>query len=349
MPKVSDESIKFARHINVFLNEYVPSQKTKSDHTLKSYEYALSLYLGFLETKKNIKDNNLGGYCFSAEYIEEWLVWIMEERGCAPETCNNRLAALRVFLKYLAKKDIAYLHLSQAASLIERKKHRRKKVSGMSKKAVQTLLSVPDIYSKTDRRDIALMTAIYSTATRLDEILSLKVEHLHLNVRKPYITVIGKGDKIRTSYLPPKTAAHLKNYLDEYHGIAPNPDAYVFYSRNRGQFGKMSQTAVSKRLALHAAAAHKICAEVPLDLHAHQLRHAKASHWLEDGMNIVQISFLLGHEQLKTTMIYLDITTDEEAKALATLEDENDKNVSKKWKKTGGTLSERCGVRVMKH
>ena len=348
MPKLSDESIKIARHINVFLNEYVPSQKTKSDHTLKSYEYALSLYIGFLETKKNIKDDNLSGKCFSAEYIEDWLVWIMEERGCAPETCNNRLAALRVFLKYLAKKDVAYLHLSQAASLIERKKCRRKKVSGMSKKAVMTLLSVPDIYSKTDRRDIALMTTIYSTAARLDEILSLKVEHLHLNVRKPYITVIGKGDKIRSAYLPPRTAAHLKIYLEEYHGSSPNPNAYIFYSRNRGHFEKMSQPAVSKRLALHAEAAHKICGEVPLDLHAHQLRHAKASHWLEDGMNIVQISFLLGHEQLKTTMIYLDITTDEEAKALATLEDENDKNVSKKWKKKNGSLSEQCGVRAMK-
>lgn len=51
------------------------------------------------------------------------------------------------------------------------------------------------------------------------------------------------------------------------------------------------------------------------------MRHAKASHWLEDGMNIVQISFLLGHEQLQTTMAYLDITTDEKAKGLATLED----------------------------
>ena len=73
--------------------------------------------------------------------------------------------------------------------------------------------------------------------------------------------------------------------------------------------------------------------DVPLDLHAHQFRHAKASHWLEDGMNIVQISFLLGHEQLQTTMVYLDITTEEEAKALATLEDENDKKVINKVEK----------------
>ena len=48
----------------------------------------------------------------------------------------------------------------------------------------------------------------------------------------------------------------------------------------------------------------------------YEFRHAKASHWLEDGMNIVQISFLLGHEQLQTTMTYLDITTEEKQRHL---------------------------------
>lgn len=348
MAKKSDESLKIARYINTFLNEYVPSQKTKSEHTLKAYEYALSLYLGFLEIKKNIKTDSLCGDCFNADNIEEWLLWIMEQRGCSPQTCNNRLAALRVFIKYLAKKDVAYLHLSQTASLVERKKTQRKKVLGMSKRAVQTLLSVPNLSSKTDRRDLTLMIIIYSTAARIDEILSLKMEQLHLNSSKPYITVIGKGGKIRTSYLPRNTVSHLKEYLEENHGDSPNPKAYVFYSRNLGKFKKMSQPAVNKRLEIHAKAAHQICNEVPVGLHAHQIRHAKASHWLEDGMNIVQISFLLGHEQLKTTMVYLDVTTEEEAKALTTIEDETDKALQKKWKSSDGSLSNFCGVRPMK-
>jgi len=87
---------------------------------------------------------------------------------------------------------------------------------------------------------------------------------------------------------------------------------------------------------------------VPLSLHAHQLRHAKATHWLDDGMNIVQISFMLGHEQLQTTMAYIDITLEQELKALATLEDESDKKVSKKWKNVKGDLASFCGVKPMK-
>jgi site-specific recombinase XerD len=345
--KASSESVRIAQHINTFLNVYIPSQKTKSSHTLRSYNYALSLYLGFLETQKKIRPETLSGECFSVEYIEDWLLWIMEARGCGAGSCNNRLASLRVFLKYLGKKDISFLYLSQAASQIQRKKQTRKKVKGMSKKAVQTLLTVPNLASKTGRRDLALMIMIYSTAARLDEVLSLELKHLHLDAIKPYVTVIGKGDKIRTLYLLPKVVAHLEKYIAEHHGVLPDPNALVFYSRNSGLFGKMSQTAVSKRLAIHAATAHAICKEVPLDLCAHRLRHAKASHWLEDGMNIVQISFLLGHEQLSTTMVYLDITTEEEAKALATLEDENDKTISKKWKSNPNSLSAFCGVQQM--
>jgi site-specific recombinase XerD len=348
MKKATNESVIIARHIHAFLNEYVPSQKSHSSHTLKSYQYALTLYIGFLDTEKGIHPENLFSGCFSRTTIEEWLQWLMEQRGSSPETCNNRLASLRAFLKYLGSKDISLLYLSEDATRIPRKKEIRKKVKGMSKKAVQSLLSVPDLLTKAGRRDLALMIILYSTAARMDEILSLKIEQLHLDAEKPNVTLIGKGSKIRTMYLLPKAVAHVKKYLKEFHGDTPNPEAYVFYSRNAGSHGKMSQTAVNKQLKKHARTAQEMCDDVPLDIHAHQLRHAKASHWLEDGMNIVQISFLLGHEQLQTTMVYIDVTLEQELKALVTLEDENDKKVSRKWKNAKGGLAEFCGVKSMK-
>ena len=204
MKKATNESVIIARHINAFLNEYVPSQKSSSSHTLKSYQYALTLYIGFLETEKGISAERLCGGCFSRTIIEEWLQWLMELRGCSPETCNNRLASLRAFLKYLGSRVILLLYLSEDATRIPRKKEVRKKVKGMSKKAVQVLLSVPDLSTKAGRRDLALMIIIYSTAARIDEILSLKTEQLHLDAEKPSVTIIGKGSKIRTLYLLPK-------------------------------------------------------------------------------------------------------------------------------------------------
>jgi len=276
------------------------------------------------------------------------MIWLTKKRESSPETCNNRLATLRAFLKYLGSRDVSLLFLSQDASQIPRRKTFRKKINGMSKKAMQVLLSKPDISTRTGRRDLVLLIVMYNTAARIDEILSMKIAHLQLKTEKPNVTVIGKGRKIRTLYLLPKAVTHLKKYLLDFHQEKPNPESYVFYSRNTGVMGKMSQPAVNKQLRKYAVSARSTCDEVPINLHAHQIRHAKASHWLEDGMNIVQISFLLGHSNIQTTMGYLDITTEQESKALATLEEENNRNISKKWKTDMGRLAAFCGVNGIK-
>jgi len=348
MKKSTEEARGIARYINGWLNEYAPSQKSSSTHTIKSYAQALSLYIGFLEIEKKIEPSSLCVGCFCRTYIEDWLVWLIKKRESSPETCNNRLAALRAFLKYLGSRDVSILFLSQDASQILRRKTLRKKVNGMSKKAMQVLLSEPNVCTRTGRRDLVLLIVMYNTAARIDEILSMKLRHLQLETEKPNVTVIGKGRKIRTLYLLPKAVTHLKKYLLEFHGEISNPESYVFYSRNTGVMGKMSQTAVNKQLRKYATSAHSNCHEVPINLHAHQIRHAKASHWLEDGMNIVQIPFLLGHSNIQTTMAYLDITTEQEARALATLEDEGKKNVSKKWKSDMNSLAAFCGIHEIK-
>lgn len=349
MNKNIKESTRLAKHIYNWLKVYTPSINANSEHTIKAYTLALSLYVYFLETKKKITNANFCIQCFSQEYIEEWIKWLQNDRGNSPETCNNRLAALRAFLKYLCMKDVSCKYLYREATLIPRQKTAKKKITGMSKNAVKALMKAPDQSKKTGRRDLVLMIVMYATAARISELLSMKINQLHLNVDKPYITVIGKGSKIRTLYLLPKAVAHLRAYLKEFHGDNPAPIALLFYSRNLGIYSKMSEVSVNKQLKKYAAIANLQCKEVPLDTHAHVLRHAKASHWLEDGMNIVEISFLLGHAQLNTTMEYLDITTEEECKALATLEDETSSKVDKKWKGKTNSLSSMMGLMDIKN
>jgi site-specific recombinase XerD len=344
MKKATNESVEIARHIAGFFNEYVPSQKTNSCHTQKAYQSALQLYISFLESEKKVGVTNLGGKWFERLVIEEWLTWLKKVRICSPETCNKRLASLRIFLKYLGSRNVKYLYLYQEACEIQRRKVQKKKVTGMSRNAVKALLEAPDPGTRSGKRDLVFMILLYSTAARLDELLSLKNSQLYLEKENPYVTVIGKGNKIRSLHLLPKAVAHLKKYLLEFHENISDSEAYVFYSRNIGTHGKMTQPAIAKMLKKYATEAHRSCIEVPINLHAHQFRHARASHWLEDGMNIVQISFLLGHEQLQTTMVYLDITTEDSAKALATLENENDKKVTPKWKNADGSLVDFCGL-----
>ena len=345
MKKSEKEAIIIATNIREFLNNYEIFRK--SEHTIRSHEMALSLFLAFLEVK-GVDSEKLNYDCFNADTIIAWMRWMRKERGCSPETCNNRLAGIRKFLNYLGQREVGALHLSYEATHIERMNTTKKNVSGMSRDAVASLIAASDVSTPAGRRDQPLIITMYGTAARLDEMLSLKVEQLHLTDSLPYVVFVGKGQKIRTLSLEPKAVEYLKRYLQDFHGDNPDSKAYVFYSRSGGQYEKMSQTAISSRLKLLAAVAKKICPEVPLDAHAHQLRHARASHWLEEGVNIVQISLLLGHANLSTTMIYLDVTMDQKLAALETINDDNSSTPIKKWKMKGSSLAKLCGVKEIR-
>ncbi len=347
MSRIRSKSPDLARAISEFLTDYAPMHLTNSQHTLHSYETAITLYIGYLEDECGIKPTDFSSECFEQAKIEGWMEWLSAERGCSPQSCNTRLSSFRKFIKYLSSRNPKYLYLLDEAAQVPLRKKAKKKVSGLSREAVKFILAEPDTTHKTGIRDLALMVVLYAAAARIDEILSIRINDLKLDAKNPYVVILGKGEKVRTLYLLPKAVSHIRLYIKVFHGANPNPNSFLFYSRNKGTLEKLSQSAVRKMMKKYAGVCHEKCEEVPLDLHAHQFRHAKASHWLEDGMNIAQISFLLGHSQLETTMVYLDITMEQEAAALATLEDENDRNAVPKWNPDTDSLSSICGLRKL--
>lgn len=348
MKNKNSDATELSRYISEFLSDYAPSHLTSSENTLRSYETALTLYIGYLEGKCAVTPDKFSRECFDRKHIEGWLEWLADERGCSAETCNARLSTIRAFARYLSSRSIKYVAVNTDAASIPFRKTIKKKVKGLSRNAVKAILAEPDPYKKSGLRDLTLLVLLYGTAARIDELLSVRIRNVYLQAAKPYVIITGKGEKIRTLYLLPKAVGFLQLYIKKYHDEIPGKDNYLFYSSIHGKSSKLSQQAVYKILRKYAEKAHEKCDEVPLDLHAHQFRHAKATHWLEDGMNIVQISFLLGHSSVETTMVYLDITTEQEMKALATLEDEKNQNVSAKWNPEKDTLSELCGLRKLK-
>jgi len=209
----------------------------------------------------------------------------------------------------------------------------KKGMDEITKDAVKALFAAPNLNTAIGRRDFALFNLIYNTATRIDEILSLTISFLHLDGKsKDYITVWGKGTKRRTIFILPEVAKIIKAYIKVFHGSAPSSTDFLFFSHYGGGKKKLTQEAVDKRLKLYASIANKKCADLPKNLHSHSLRHARATHWLEDGLNIVMIQKLLGHEDIKTTMGYVGVSTEQKAKALMTIEDDVAKKMAKKWK-----------------
>ena len=341
MTKIKNESIELANHISFFVYSYAESQLTESKHTIKNYRIALESYLDYLSECCGVKPATLSIKDFEANTIRGWITWL-KGKGNSNATCDVRLSSLRTFLKYLEEKNIKYLHLYTQAREIKRKNKTKPDIKGISREGIKALLAVPDQSTPTGRRDIVFMTVMYCTACRLDELLSLQLKNIHLDSKNPYVTFIGKGKKVRTVPLLPKASAHLEKYIETVFGQHKDPEAYLFYSRVKGTHSKMSATAAEKLITKNALIARRSCNEIPENFHPHQLRHSKATHWLEDGMNIVQISTLLGHSNLETTMIYLGVSTEAKREAMATLEDEKTATTEKKWRNKDGSLKSFC-------
>ena len=273
----NDETVReIARYTYDWINSYVPNLRTNSAHTVRAYTTAVNLYISYLESS-GVKADSFTTECISANYITDWLLWLRAKRNCCCRTCNNRLAAIKSLLKYIGMRNKAYQFLYiDAADSVKRLKEQRKQVHGMTKDAVKALLATPDPYTRIGLRDITIMSFEYGTATRIDEVLSVKIGQLHMNGEKPYVTVIGKGSKIRSLYLMSGLVDTLRKYISVFHCDSPKPEDYLFYSSWHGQKAKLSQEAIRKRLKLYAAKAHTTCPDVPTDLHSHQWRHAKA-------------------------------------------------------------------------
>jgi len=328
------ESLVIAKAMREWEKIYLPEIRALSPHTLRSYHEAITLYAIFLKHVRSANFSNLSGDSFSTVNIQEWMLWLKSERSCSNSTCNQRLAGLKNFLKFLSKKDIRFVQLWMEAREVKQMRYVKPAQVEITQEAIKTLFNVIDLKTKIGKRDFTLFYLIYSIGARIDEVLSLKISDIYLNEHngKNYVAVVGKGAKRRLPPILREVAKVLKGYIEMFHGKKPNSGDLLFFVRYNGGKKKLTQEAVNKRLKIYAKKAYCINPGVPENLHCHQLRHARASHWLEQHLNIVAIQRLMGHSNINTTMRYIFVSTEQKNQALATLEDDVMKDTGKKWK-----------------
>lgn len=95
----------------------------------------------------------------------------------------------------------------------------------------------------------------------------------------------------------------------------------------------ITQEVIGKWFNIYTKIASQGQPEFPKSFHCHSFRHARATHWLEDGVNLAQIQRLLGHESIETTMKYVGVSSEQIAKALCSMEDSLTLSIEKKYKK----------------
>ena len=313
----------------------------RSDYTLTGYRTSMRLFAIFAEQRLGANPQRFDITYFTEQNVCRYLEWLQDKHNSTPQTCNLRLCQLRAFLKY-ASRDPAVMPYYLSLKKIERyiTENRVKIVEPLPKCAIEALINTPGVDTTTGLRYTLLIAMLYTMALRMDEVLSIKIKDMTLDTAKPYVIVVGKGRKARTAYFMKAVLKTLRTYIVREHGKNPNPDAYLFYSRSGGIFRKSSSRGVNKQLKVYAAQARKSCSGVPDNVHSHQFRHSMATHLLEDGMNVFQISKMLGHENVETTMDYLGVTVSMTETAIKKIESTTAQNVKPAWPKTINNLKD---------
>ncbi|WML52235.1 tyrosine-type recombinase/integrase [Neobacillus sp. PS3-12] len=178
---------------------------------------------------------------------------------------------------------------------------------------MKLLLEQPDRSCPKGRRDLTLMSVLYDTGARVQELIDLRVSDVILE--SPAVVVLtGKGNKTRRVPLMKNTISLLERYITENKLDKPWKNQYPLFSNN--QNNKLTKEGVAYIISKYVELSRKISTIVPPKVKPHMFRHSKAMHLLQAGVNLIYIRDFLGHEDIKTTEIYARTDTETKRKAI---------------------------------
>jgi site-specific recombinase XerD len=292
----------FSKSLTDFLTCYLPGERGASKNTIASYKDTFILFLTFLKESKGISAERLTLGQITKEIVVEFLGWLEEERHCCAATRNVRLAALHSFFKYLQYQNPENLMEWQRILSIPVKRTEKPAINYLSVEGIRLLLECPDQSTRNGRRDLTLLSLMYDSGARVQEIIDLTPSMVRLDLPCT-VKLIGKGNKARIVPLLEQQVRFLKIYMAERKLLEPCANMYPLFSNSRRE--KLTRAGVNYILAKYAKQARvKEPSLIPEKLSCHCVRHSKAMHLLQSGVNLVYIRDILGHSSVQVTEIY---------------------------------------------
>ncbi len=315
MGRINDE--RLFNLIHDYFMIYLPNYKSASNHTLRSYQNSINAFMEFLKEKNNVSIFDIRFDMFTRDAIQDYADWLQVNRKLSLSTCQNRLAALKAFLKYCAASDTSLMKFYLSAKNVNVASiDTTHAVNYLSEYAMRMLIEQPDKNTLKGYRDMVLMIFLYDTAARVSEAVNVKLRDLNLG-STPTVLLFGKGSKYRSVPLSERTVAHLKKYIAQYHpGSDRYSEQYLFYGLTSKTHSKMSANNVRTIVQTYAQTAKRVCHEIPKHVHPHMFRHSRAMHLYQNGMDLTLISQWLGHANLQTTLVYAHADTEQKRRAI---------------------------------
>ena len=302
--------------IRQYFTFYLPKVRKSSKHTLRSYRTAINSFLDFVKAERRIELSEITLAMLDAKALTVYLE-SLEKSGKAMSTSHLRLTCIQAFFSYAADVEpTAVIYADEISEVSVGNIATQKLVDHLTEPAVKALLEQPDPLTKKGMRDRLFILMMYDAAARLQEMRSLRLCDITWG-KTVSLVLHGKGDKIRTVPLMQPTAQHLKNYLSVFHPDHDNySDAPLFYTEQHQRRKAFSDSIARKLVRDYGEAAKMTCPELPDVVHPHLLRHSRAMHLYQHGMDLTLLQQWLGHAQIKTTHIYAYADTEHKRKAM---------------------------------
>lgn len=277
--------------------EHLEVEGGRSAKTAENYKLYLERFVEFTNDTTVEK--------ITSEMVRKYRLWLNRYKNynddeLATITQGYHLIALRGFLTYLSKRDIASL----SPEKIELPKTARKQVTFLHYDEVSRLLETISIDSEDGLRDRAIIELLFSSGLRVSELVNLNRDHV--NTKRREFMVRGKGQKDRPVFIGEAAAARVEDYLTA--RLDNLPPLFLSYSRNNtantsGDYRRLSARSVQRIINKYAK-----LAGITKHVSPHTMRHSFATDLLMNGADLRSVQVMLGHSNISTTQVYTHVT-----------------------------------------
>ena len=203
----------FISALSEFFSVYLPKTKGLGANTIKSYKYAFRLLLEYIHAKHGLVPEKIEFRHLEKGTVEAWLEWLCTDRGCSVKTRNNRLTALAMFARFVIRTNFndALTFCSEVERLPKKKCAVRNEAVYFSREEMSVLLRLPDSRSKIGKRDKVILSALYASGARAQELCDLTVGDLRFGTATT-MTLHGKGSKTQCQQVKKEETTNYANY-----------------------------------------------------------------------------------------------------------------------------------------
>lgn len=280
-------------HLEEYLH-YLKIERGLSENTIQSYKRDLSQYFSFLDEKE----------ISSWEQVDRYLVLdfleFLRNEGKSSATIIRMVSSLRKFHQFLRQERMTD---NDPMQHIDTPKKTQRLPKTLSIKEVEKIIESPDTNDALGIRDRAILEVMYATGLRVTELITLKLDDLHLSLG--LLQTVGKGDKERIIPLGDVAIKWVNLYLEKSRPelLAKNKKdkTNILFLNYKGE--GFTRQGIWKNLKVYV-----IQAGIEKEVTPHTLRHSFATHLLENGADLRVVQELLGHADISTTQIYTHIS-----------------------------------------